>query len=152
MRILIAYPVDEDVLLAILNDNVIYRPDLQTKGSRFVTKALTELRPDVLIAQELPDEQAVQSWVSATPKSARFIVQKGNIHQDGEARQSWFAGVPVFTTALNDRIHPDIQPLSVAERVHTERLVWGGDYTLRVSFLKVKKHLLCSSVRALSIL
>ncbi len=126
MRILITYPVDENVLLAILNDNVIYRPDLQTKGSRFVAKALTELRPDVLIAQELPDRQAVQSWVSATPKSARFIVQKGNIYQDGNAQQSWFAGVPVFTTVLNERIHPDIQPMIVAERIHTERIVCMG--------------------------
>jgi len=125
MRILIAYPVAEDVLLAILNDNVIYRPDLQTKGSRFVGKALTELRPDVLIAQDLPDEQAVRSWESATPESARFIVQKVNSQPAGEARQFWFAGVPVFPTVPDDRIHADIQLLSLAERINTERLLRG---------------------------
>lgn len=151
MRILITYPVAEDVLLGILNDNIIYRPDLQTKGNRFVTKALTELRPDVLIAQKLPDEQVVKSWVLATPDSARFIVQKGNSQYAGEAQHFSFAGVPVFTTVPDDRIHPDIQPLILAERVHTKRShVWGG--VRRVSFLQTKKYLSPLSVLASSIL
>ena len=123
MRILISYPVAEDVLRAILNDNVIYRPDLQSKGSRFLSKALTELRPDVLVTQELPDEQAVRSWVFATPESAQFIVQKGNSQQAGEDRPFWFAGVSVFTTVPDDRIHADIDALILAERINTERLV-----------------------------
>lgn len=145
MRILIAYPVPEDILLAILADNIIYRPDLQTKGSRFVGKALTELKPDVLIVQELPSEQAIRNWESAMPDSARFIVQEVNKNQAGNAPQFWFAGVPVFPTVPHAQIHDDIQslsqdvpvsptvphdqidtdilPLSLAERINTERLV-----------------------------
>lgn len=122
MRILIAYKVAEDILQDILNDNIIYRPDLHSLGSRFVGFALTELKPDVLITQELPDEQAVRSWESAMPESTRFIVLHVNSQQALEARQFWFAGVPVFPTP-NDETHPDIQPLILAERVNTERLV-----------------------------
>ncbi len=145
MRILIAYPVAEDILQAILDDNIIYRPDLQTKGSHFVGKALTELKPDVLIVQELPSQQAIRSWESAMPTTERFIVQKLNSQQASNV-QFWFAGVPVFpsvpnersihdniqplsqdvpvsSNVPNDQIHADILPLSLVERINTSRLV-----------------------------
>ncbi len=150
MRILIAYKVAEDILRDILDDNIIYRPDLQIKGSRFIGKTLIELKPDVLIVQELPEEQAIRSWESAMPTTERFIVLHVNSLQAGDARQFWFAGVRVFPcvpndpkihddiqplsqdvadspSVPNDRIHADILPLSLAERINTERLVRALD-------------------------
>lgn len=102
MRILIAYKVAKDILQDILDDNIIYRPDLQIKGSHFIGKTLTEVKPDVLIVQELPEEQAIRSWESAMPTTERFIVQKVNSLQAGDARQFWFAGVRVFASVPNE--------------------------------------------------
>lgn len=106
MRILIAYKVAEDIIQDILDDNIIYRPDLHSKGSRFIGKTLIELKPDVLIVQELPEEQAIRSWESAMPDKERFIVQKVNSLQAEDAPQFWFAGVRVFPSVPNDRSYP----------------------------------------------
>ncbi|MEM9214165.1 MAG: hypothetical protein AAGD25_07425 [Cyanobacteria bacterium P01_F01_bin.150] len=105
MQILIAYPIaEESILHEILSNNIIYRPDLLTKGSRFITSVLTENRPNILITQELPDEEVVRCWLSEMPSdSAQFIIQKHN-EQQGE-QPSWIAGVPVYTVLPVESIH-----------------------------------------------
>src|SRR6266536_3680593 len=58
----------------ILADNVLYRPGLEHQGSQALARALTALRPDVLLVRSHLEPRAAQAWRTAAPGAPRLVI------------------------------------------------------------------------------
>jgi len=74
MLILLSYAVPQETQDEILADNVLYRPGLEHQGSQALARALTALRPDVLLVRSHLEPRAAQAWRTAAPGAPRLVI------------------------------------------------------------------------------
>ncbi len=122
MRILIDFKLErhlEDLLVA---DNIIYRPDLQTKGKRYLRKALYLAQPHVLITRNLPEYETVSDWNLKDSNKSIFIILIAISNNSLSPNINEIAGIPIYS--ISDEIYnnPEIQALTLAEEMNRQNL------------------------------
>lgn len=122
MRILIDFKLErhlEDLLVA---DNIIYRPDLQTKGKRYLRKALYLAQPHVLITRNLPESDTVSDWNLKDSNESIFIILITSLYNGLSQNINEIAGIPIYFISNEFENDLEIKALRLAEEINRKNL------------------------------
>jgi glycine/D-amino acid oxidase-like deaminating enzyme len=120
MRILLTTRLTPELEAFLLGDNVVYRPDLAIKGNHLLENALLHLRPDVLVAPEVPGEDVLRAWRAAAADHVPVVVAL-----NGDEPRRAPAGVSVHAVPANGASR-EVEALALAERMSLGGLVTGA--------------------------
>lgn len=81
MLILLTCPSPEDVPAAARSGNIIYRPDLADACADTVARALSAVKPDVLIIRSAVAPAALAAWRTARPDAPLLVIDAGVVSE-----------------------------------------------------------------------
>jgi glycine/D-amino acid oxidase-like deaminating enzyme len=118
MRVLLTYPLLDEVEDAVLGDNVVYRPDLDRKGPLATTRALLSTRPNVVLTRNSIGASAATAWRGAMPLSPLLLVQ----HRDGLTAEQPLTELELLNIIAPEVRIGDTEPFEVSALATCERL------------------------------
>ena len=105
-----------------LDDNIVYRPDLETKPNNALAKTLTQWSPDVVLCRRPPETEVLRQWAEVAEGAPRCLIAFGGERGD-EARLARL-GISLHFVAeetddISDRDEPEMRAIMLAERLIT---------------------------------
>ncbi len=122
MQILIDFKLEQHLEDLLISDNIIYRPDLQTKGRRFLRKALSLAQPHVLMTRQLPEEDTISDWKIKDSHQSNFIILITSSEKLLSKTIEKIADIPIYYVSEEIENYPEIQALSLAEEINRKNL------------------------------
>jgi D-amino-acid dehydrogenase len=123
VRILISFRLRPELESLLVDENVFYRPDLQTKNHQALGACLVRNLPDVIIVRTLPAPELLRSWRAVTPRH-RALAMIALIKGD-ETRTTPIDGLSIHIVDPEQTEQPEIEALLLAESLNRERLARG---------------------------
>jgi glycine/D-amino acid oxidase-like deaminating enzyme len=122
MRIAIAFRLPPELEVLLVDDNVLYRPDLQIKGPHAMQAMLSTGQPDVLILRSLPNTDVLAAWRAAISKDRPLGIIQLAEGSANLARQEMPNGIELHQIDISTTLQPEIDALLLAESANLRHL------------------------------
>lgn len=119
MLIFVDFKIESNLEERLISDNVIYRPDIESKTPRNLQRALLSNLPDVLITRSIPDEDVLLSWKNECPQAYIFIIYIG---EDKRLIDN-VCNIPVHHISPVAAENPELKAFILAEKINSLNLV-----------------------------
>lgn len=123
MKIAIGFRLRPGLEALLVDDNVLYRPDLTAKGEHALRALLTTWPPDVFIARALPGGAVLRSWRAALRRAhppILLIVPEGAAEAAPVGEDA--AGIEIHQVKASGSLEPEVDALLLAEKLHLSRI------------------------------
>ncbi len=137
MRILVSFKLSDYLAGLLVGDNVVYRPDLESKADHELGRALRAAIPDILMTRKIPNSDQVRAWRVTHSSRPQSIVLIG--HKDHEREVAvTICGVRVWLIDEADSsVLPEIAAFRLAEELNAN---WLGEQANQLAACHVAKN------------
>ncbi|WP_172597665.1 NAD(P)/FAD-dependent oxidoreductase [Sulfuriflexus mobilis] len=130
MRIFVDFQIEKGLEPQLISDNVIYRPDIEIKSSKYLERALFLTCPDVLITRTIPNHDVVSRWKRESTGNNIFIVYIGNDQKSNDS----ICEIPVHHISTNPKSSTDpssaLRAFIMAEQINNHNLNHQTNYPI----------------------
>lgn len=129
MKIVIPFRLPEEIEALVVDENVVYRPDLATKGRHAMRAMMLAERPDMLIERCPCPGDVLGSWRDAVPRERRLDVIHIPSPEGPRDQRLDVPGIGVHDLDVASSPRPEVAALEMAESINVRRL--GAEVDLR---------------------
>jgi glycine/D-amino acid oxidase-like deaminating enzyme len=122
VKILINFRLAGELESILLDQNIIYRPDLQVKSSNALNVSLALSRPDVIIVRSIPAPEVLKNWRTLTSKDCPLAVIGLIEGEWNEPLGYQIEGLSIHTIDPTKTDHPEVAALQLAESLNLDSL------------------------------
>ncbi len=118
MRILVAYPMAAGAVTLLGRETVSYRPEIAGATGKSLRSAIEGCRPDIVLAEQVPDRPDLEAWRELMPHARLFVVLRSNAVDERDRSDELLPDV-FLHHVHGDGPNVDLDVLTAAERLYT---------------------------------